>query len=336
MKTKLFSLVALVPLFAFSQYNNGGLSTGPTAKNGTAAPAGYTWSEVQNNTGNNTESNTTAGYTAALFGTANYFLADDFIIPAGQSWQISTIEVFAYQTGFTGSTSPFNVLRLSILNGNPSVSGSSVVFGDDTTNRMSGSADGLMYRIFNTMVPTPAATTTTRKIWKLTGNAPVTLNAGTYWMKYQIQSAVTTNGGFTPPVTIVGSRGLSTFNAMQYDGTNAVWNALVDDGNPTTAPDYTMDLPFIVNYTVLGTNENVQFDNRVVVYPNPVKDVFKLNLPAESQRVGTTVSVYDMSGKLVKTMPYDESYNVAELAKGSYMLKVNDGSNKKVVKMIKQ
>lgn len=336
MKTKLLSLVALVPLFSFSQYSNGGLSTGPTANNGTAAPAGYTWSEVQNNTGNTTESNTTAGYTAALFGTTNFFLADDFIIPAGQSWQVSSIDVFAYQTGYTGSTSPFNVLRLSISNGNPSVAGSTIVFGDDTTNRFTAGVDATMYRVFNTMVPTPSATTTTRKIWKLTGSAPVTLAAGTYWLKYQFQSAVTTVGGFTPPVTIPGSRGLPAFNGIQYDATNAIWTPLVDDGNPTSAPNYTMDLPFIINYTVLGTNENVQFDNRVVVYPNPVKDIFKLNLPAESKRAGTTVSVYDMSGKLVKTMPYGDSYNVSDLAKGSYMLKVNDGLNKKVAKMIKQ
>jgi len=335
MKTKLFSLMALLPMITFAQYNNGGLSTGVTSNNGTAAPAGYTWSEVQNNTGNTTESNTTAGVGCQKVGTTTNFCADDFIIPAGQSWTISSIELFGYQTGYAGTTSPFTGVTLNIFSSNPSATGAVSVFGDDTTNRFASSSDGMMYRIFNSSVPAPgSAVGTTRRIWKVVGTASKTLAAGTYWLKFQLDAGAT--GNFAPPVTLPGTRGLATFNAVQYQSATSTWTPLIDAGNPAAAPDYTMDMPFIINYTVLGTNENLQYDNRVVLYPNPAKDYFKLNLPPESKKASTIVFVYDAAGKLIQSFNYSESYDIKKLSPGIYLLKINDGQNVKTAKLIKR
>lgn len=339
MKTKLLSILAIVPFIAFGQqYSNGGLSTGTVSASGVNAPAGYTWSEAQANTGNTTESNTSGGSTSTHnSATASYFLADDFVIPAGQSWQISSIEVFAYQSGFVGSTSPFNTLRLQIFSSDPSVAGAVSVFGDATTNRFASSTDAMMYRIFNSTTPPPGSTVgTTRKIWKTTGTANTTLASGTYWLKFQLQNVVMGNGGFTPAVTIPGTRGLPEFNGLQLNAITNVWTPLIDTGNPATAPDYPQDVPFIINYAVLGTNEVLQYDNRVVVYPNPVASEFKINLPKESQRAATTIEVYDMTGKLMKTLRYAEYYNVEDLTTGAYLLKINDGSVVKTAKLVKK
>lgn len=337
MKAKLFSLIAIIPALTLAQYNNGPLSTGPTANNGAAAPAGYTWSEVQANAGNTTEANTNAGYGAMnISASSNNFLADDFTVPAGEVWQISTIDVFAYQTGYAGTTSPFNSMTINIYNGDPSTAAASV-FGDDTTNRFQSSTDGMMYRIFNSTVPNTANPPgTTRKIWKITGNAPTTLTAGTYWMVFQLKNVVQTNGGFTPAVTITGTRGLPTFNGKQLNAVTNTWTDLIDAGSPATAPDYPMDVPFIITYAVLGTNETVQYDNRVVLYPNPARDSFSIELPKESKTKATVVEIYDMSGKLVKKMPMAESYNSADLQAGSYLVKINDGTNTKVTRLIKK
>lgn len=335
MKTKLLSALALLPVLAFAQYSNGGLSTGATASTGVAAPAGYEWSEVQRNTGNTTESNTNAGYTSTYnSATTSFFLADDFVVPAGQSWQVTSVEVFAYQTGYVGSTAPFNTLRFSIYNSDPSVAGATPVFGDDTTNRFASSANTMLYRIFNAQGG--SAPGTTRTIWKMTGNAAVNLTPGTYWFKYQLQNATTASGGFSPGVTIPGTRGLPEFNGKQFNAITGAWTDLIDDGIPATAPDYPQAVPFIVNYSVLGTNEILQYDNRVVVYPNPVADVFHIQLPKESQRTATVVGVYDLSGKLVKTMKYAESYHVGDLPKGTYLLKIDDGKNVKTTKLVKK
>jgi hypothetical protein len=339
MKKALLIAAFIAANFGIAQtYNNGGLSTGATSKSGTAAPAGYTWSELQNNTGNTTESNTSLG----LGGTsssaaASFFLADDFTVPAGSSWQITTIDFFAYQTNYAGTTTPFNTVRVNIFNSDPSVAGATSVFGDDTTNRFSAGVDATMYRTGNTVVPAAAVPGTTRKIWKITANTPVTLGAGTYWIKYQLQNVVMANAGFLPPVTIVGSRGLPAFNAKQFDAILGTWTSLVDAGNPTSAPDVPLDMPFVITFTAttLGTQETMQYDNRIQVYPNPVKDHFRINNP-ERLRI-SSVEIMDVSGKIVKTLKGSEEYSVSDLPKGNYILKIkNEGGHTKITKLIKQ
>lgn len=336
-KTLLIATLLVANLTLAQTFNNGGLSTGATSKSGVAAPAGYTWSEVQNNTGNTTESNSSAGYAGTFSSaTASFFLADNFTIPAGQTWNITSIDVFAYQTGYNGTTSPFNTMRVNIYSSDPSVAGAVSVFGDDTTNRFVSGAQANIYRIFNSAVPTASAPTTTRRIWKVTGSTPVTLTAGTYWIKYQLQNVTVASAGFFPPVTISGTRGLAGWNAKQYNAVDNTWISIIDDGNPASAPDYPMDMPFIVTYNTgsLGTKEVMQYDNRMQVYPNPVHDVFKINNP-EKIKI-TEVEVIDMSGRIIKTLKGTEEYNISDLTKGNYMLKIKSDGLTKVTNLIKQ
>jgi hypothetical protein len=89
--------VAPLALQAQQLYSNSNFTTGTTSKSGVMAPTGYTWSEVQNNTGNTTEANTNSGYTASKASTIN--LADDFTVPTGSSWTITDLSFFGYQTG---------------------------------------------------------------------------------------------------------------------------------------------------------------------------------------------------------------------------------------------
>ena len=339
MKKILLLAVSLIANFTLAQtYNNGGLSTGAASKSGTAAPAGYTWSEVQNNTGNTTEANSISGFAGTYSSaTSSLFMADDFTIPTGASWQITSIDFFAYQTSYIGTISPFNTVRVNIFSSDPAVAGAVSVFGDDTTNRFASSVDANMYRIFNSSVPNSLlAPTTTRKIWKVTATTPITLTAGTYWVKYQLQNIVTSSAGFLPSVTIPGSRGLATFNAKQYNAITATWIPLVDPGTPASAPDYTADMPFIVNFTstTLGTNEAMQYDNRIRVYPNPVKDNFKISNP-EKIKI-SSVDIIDLSGKHIKTLNGTDEYNVSDLPKGNYILKIKCNELTKITKLIKQ
>lgn len=336
-KTLLFAASLILANNYAQSLSNGGLSTGATTKSGVAAPTGYTWSELQNNTGNTTESNTSLGlggtYSSA---TTSFFLADDFTVPTGVSWEISKIDFFAYQTNYAGSTSPFNTVRVNIFSSDPSVSGATSVFGDDTTNRFGSSVDSNIYRTGNTTVPVTTAPGTTRKIWKVTANTPVTLTAGTYWIKYQLQNVVTASAGFLPPVTIVGNRGLPGFNGKQFDAIGGTWTSIVDAGNPTTAPDYPLDMPFVITYTstTLGVTETLQYDNRIQVYPNPVREIFRINNPEKLQI--SSVEVLDVSGRVVKTLKGAEQFDVSGLAKGTYMLKIKSNATTKVTKLIKE
>src|SRR4051812_26017453 len=97
--------LTILGLFCFitgsaQTYVNGGLSTGATSLNGTAAPAGTTWHELQNDAGNNTESNTLLA--SSHF--TPYSIADDFTVPAGPSWNIQKMTFYAIQIGATVPT----------------------------------------------------------------------------------------------------------------------------------------------------------------------------------------------------------------------------------------
>ncbi len=353
-KTTLLSLQCLfVTLFtqalsAQQIYTNGGLSTGATSASSVAAPAGYTWSEVQSNTGNTTESNTLAGaagiYTADE--TNSVRNADDFVVPAGQLWNVTSVDIFVYQTGFVGTTvPPVDQMRIQIYNGDPETTGV-VVAGNMTTNaiNVAGSADAMMYRVFNTTTPAPGtAPTTTRRIWRVKANITAALPAGTYWIVYQLHSTNNANS-FFPPLTIPGVRSLPTWNAKQNvvasTAVGAVlgWAPLIDAGNPATAPDVPLDMPFIVNGTVtLGVDEN-SFDASISLSPNPVKDM--LNISSATNTTINGYEIFDVNGKVVKTFNSATTtiseINVAELSVGNYILKLQSDKGIATKKFIKE
>ncbi|MBK9743981.1 MAG: hypothetical protein IPO94_13960, partial [Saprospiraceae bacterium] len=158
-------------------YINGPIKTGVTSASGVSNPvAGYQWSEVSYDAPNLTYSSTSAGYNGSkLAGTTGFRLADDFTIadlPVGVKWNITSLEFLAYQTGYTGAVSPFNEVYVQIWNGDPRVAGSTVVFGDLTTNRFASSSEIQAHRTFNSVAPSPGTTPgTTRRIWKIVANA---------------------------------------------------------------------------------------------------------------------------------------------------------------------
>ncbi|MDP2159646.1 MAG: T9SS type A sorting domain-containing protein [Flavobacterium sp.] len=343
-KTTFFSIFSMLISFlsilnlAAQPYSNGGLSTGVTSNSGVSAPSGYTWSEAQNQAGVTTVSNSLAGSSANFnnANTSNFLLADDFVVPVGQTWDLTSVEVFGYQTGYTGTTIPVDQLRVQIFNGDPSLPGSTLVFGDLTTNRLNAalSGDALMYRIFNSTVPTSANIPgTTRKIWRFNATTVVTLQPGTYWLVYQVHA---TNDGalFFPPLTIPGIRGLPSWNAKQR-ATDGTWASVVDTGTPVTTPSVPMDMPFNVNYSLnlSITDESV---NSISVYPNPASNAVYItgnNLDIEN------ILVSDLNGRVLKSFDFssvsDAVIDLTELTSAVYIItiKSNEGTiNKKIIK----
>jgi subtilisin-like proprotein convertase family protein len=217
------------------QYVNGNLSTGATSSNGTAAPAGYEWSEVQ--TGN-----VNAGFGSSIANSLS--LADDFTVPTGGgNWTVSKVTLYAYSTNYTGTASPFTDLRLQIFNTDPSVGSPAPIFGDLTTNRLSNSSATNLYRIFN------ATTGTTRLVWKLEANISVVLPPGNYWMEWQTGVGTGITSNFMPPSTVVGTTTQPGNNAKQHDLTANTWTAVADG---TTIPDNFQDFHFRIDYATQG------------------------------------------------------------------------------------
>ncbi|MEO5966930.1 MAG: hypothetical protein ABIP68_02955, partial [Ferruginibacter sp.] len=216
---------------------NGNLNTGGISSNGVAAPAGFTWSEVQNG-------NESAGFSANVDN--EFSISDDFIIPEGEVWNLTNINFFAYSTNYTGTSSPFNTVRLQIFSTDPSTGSPVPIFGDLISNRFISSASAGMYRIFNAAA-TPG---NQRKIWNITASAGTTLASGHYWIEWQLGTIAVGASNFAPSSTVVGTVTQEGNNAMQHTLSNNTWAPVLDGTNP-------QDMPFTVNYTISCTNPTV-------------------------------------------------------------------------------
>jgi hypothetical protein len=343
---KYFLLFLFIYNCSYSQiYSNGNLSTGLVSKSGITAPTDYTWSELQNNLGNTTECNKSTGF-AGYFNTAetsSFQLADNFTVPVGEHWSITSFDFFAHQNSFTGLTIPMDQLRIQIWTGDPSLPGSTLVAGDMTTNVLdaTNSVNTFMYRIPNSIIGSPAiAPNPNRKIWKVRGNISSELNSGEYWVVYQFHA--TDNGTiFVPTVTVPDTRTLDGWNAKQNfvanttPGTILGWANIKDLGDPGTAADVAQDLPFLINGNVtLSTSEN-DFSSSVVVYPNPVKSILTINNSSNNQV--DSASIYDVTGR--KVLFLDKIYSsidVSELSSGNYILKIKSGELIAIKRFIKE
>lgn len=170
-----------------------------------------------------------------LLGTGNnqagaIYVADDFTI-SGNSWNITSMDFFGYQTNST-TTSTFTGVYVQIWNGQPGTAGATVVWGDRTTNRMSSTSWTNIYR-------GSTLTNTARPVMKYVASTPgLTLTPGTYWVEFSATGTLT-SGPWVPPITIAGT--YITGNAIQeYLG---VWSP-VDGAGGTANPQ---GVPFIIN-----------------------------------------------------------------------------------------
>jgi serine protease len=225
-------------------YQNGQLSTGAVSNSGVSAPAGTLWSELQNEVNN--QRNVILGFSCHWGTIANYKLADDFTVTAGETWDVKKISVYAMADA-SATLSPFDALRLQIWKGKPSDAGSTLIYGDLLTNVLSASIDSLRYVIASSSLPSiNPSPATNLKVWKLTANINTKLGAGTYWLLWQVHTA-SGREAYTPPIKVKGSRGLAGWNAIVYNASN-VWQNVFDTGAPSLLPAVPQDLPFEVEY----------------------------------------------------------------------------------------
>jgi hypothetical protein len=151
-----------------------------------------------------------------------YRIADDFTIPGGQTWNISEIAFYAYQTSSPTSPSPFTGVYVQIWNGSPDALGSSVIWGDLTTNRLGATSWANIYRVLDNDLLNSA-----RAVFENDATVGVSLGPGTYWLDWMTDGSLA-SGPWAPPITILGQT--TTGNALQY---TTVWAAALDGGTGT-------------------------------------------------------------------------------------------------------
>jgi Secretion system C-terminal sorting domain len=246
-------------------YYNGGFNVSGTLKNGTAAPAGNVWSELQDQGG---VANTKLGFV-----TNNTIkLADDFVVPPNQVWNISSIDVYAmYQYNTAPVPADFSRLYMEIYDQDPSGGGVVPIAGNMTTNVLntSNSATTTIYRTYNTAISNQP-TTLDYKIVRLNASISKTLVGGHYWIVYKIYENGFPNSTVisSPTVSLFNSRGgLFGWNAKTSN--NGVWSQLQDGGYPFTSPSVQQELPFGLNGTAINLVSNYDCFNAINVTSFP-------------------------------------------------------------------
>lgn len=168
-------------------------------------------------------------------------IADDFVVPAA-GWTINDVTVYTYQTGST-TTSTITGLNFQIWNGDPSVAGSTVVFGDTTTNRLTTTAFTNVYRDTENAVGA-----SNRPIMSATASGlSIVLPAGTYWLDWQLAGSLA-SGPWAPPITITGQA--ITGNGLQ--SVTGTWGAALDGGTNTPAQGFPITIEGVVNESDLS------------------------------------------------------------------------------------
>ncbi|MFC2101633.1 carboxypeptidase regulatory-like domain-containing protein [Bacteroidota bacterium] len=163
---------------------------------------------------------------------AGNYMADDFTV-TGNSWSVTSMDFFGYQTGST-TTSTFTGVFVQIWNGEPGTAGATVIWGDRTTNRMASTVWSNIYR--NSDGPGGA---TNRPIMKVVASTPgLTLAPGTYWVEFSTTGSAA-SGPWAPPISITGQ--YTTGNALQYTTSSGLWNAAISGATDQQG------MPFLVN-----------------------------------------------------------------------------------------
>ena len=169
-------------------------------------------------------------------------IADDFEVPAGETWEITSITLFGYQTG-GGPPSTLTATYIEIFDGPPETGTS--VWGDLFTDVLTSTSWTNVYRV----QPPVAGTGTERPIMANVCDfgSPIVLTAGTYYLCWQHDGESGPSGPWSNPITITGQ--LETGDAMQY--ASYLWDFILDADSGAQK-----GMPFILEGTTSGALEN--------------------------------------------------------------------------------
>ena len=268
-----------------------------------------------------------------------YRVADEFVVPAGETWTIDSLVFFAYQTN-SPITSSLTEINVRIWDGVPEDVGSTVVFGDDVTNLMITSEWSGIYRTADFGSPNcDPATCTARPIMRSATIIGTTLTAGTYWVDWQTGGSLS-SGPWIPQLNF-GIGVTTTGNALQYVPSTLLWQAM-EDTVPASMGYEPQGVPFMVVGSITVGVQELNANNNVSVYPNPVTDKTFVNVNvAASKNAVFTFTLFDMLGNQVKQISQVGKrlmeFNRGDMPNGIYFYEVKkDNQTLKLGKIVLQ
>ena len=121
----------------------------------------------------------------------------------------------------------------------------------------------------------------------------------------------------------------TTVDLSAYNG-QTIYLAWVNnyfDGNLLSVDDISVEASLSIND--LSVDE-------ISIYPNPANNHFKVDLSSLADFSNVQVSLMDISGRLLKNYNVQETYDISNIDAGTYIVKINDGANSIIQKLIKK
>ncbi|AZA82496.1 hypothetical protein C1637_08120 [Chryseobacterium lactis] len=151
---------------------------------------------------------------------------------------------------------------------------------------------------------------------------------------------LSTDGGLTYPTTIVASTPNDGSETITIPDVNTTQARIMVAGAGNVFFNIN-PVNFRINKEVLGVNEVKENKEIFVVYPNPSKGL--LNIKFANTSEAYDINIYDVSGKLVlsklnnkATHNNVEAFNLTQLIKGDYLIKVKTKTIERTFKWIKE
>jgi hypothetical protein len=148
-----------------------------------------------------------------------------------------------------------------------------------------------------------------------------------------------TGGGahFYVPVTITGTRQTPGANALQY--ISGAWTPTIDAGNPDSAPDVTVDFPFIINDASILASSPKQNVVELKVGPVPTRGI--VNVEFETLRSAATLEICDIQGRRVwkgsaKSGSSSAIVPMSNLSAGIYMFTITSAQGSSRARLVKE
>ena len=146
-------------------------------------------------------------------------IADDFTVPAGETWTIETITFFAYQTG-APTSGTITGMNVNVMDAMPP--GGSIVASTTTVD-----STGWTNAFRVTETTTGGSADRAIQATTVSFNPTLTLTEGTYWLDWQTDGSLG-SGPWAPPVTINGTS--ATGNGLQSVDGGATYGPANDGG----------------------------------------------------------------------------------------------------------
>lgn len=254
---------------------------------------------------------------------SGFWIADDFTVPVGETWNLDSVLIFGYQTN-SGNISSMTGLYAYILDKSPDDPTAVVVAGDSTINGITETNWTGIYRTSETTVATSVA----RPIMVTSAGLSGSLTAGTYWLAWSQEGSVA-SGPWNPPLTEVNT---ITGNAKQFVLSSGLWQDVIDTATAGASDDAAQGMPFMLvgNIVITGVN-SIANNVNISFQPNPVTTTATviINTPTiDLIKNPATFIVTDILGKEVNRIQVTKSFTFdrSGLGNGIYLYKLVQGT----------